>query len=433
MRGESLRPLLKLLDVGLIAVGFAAAIIAYAIFYPDNYNYLTSDELLLGFVTDVCTVWVGFELLEASGDVRFIDLLLVGTGLDMIAQAFLNYFALLTRSLFLIVAGVFVAAILLAVARLWFNAARDSSLQGTLMVGFDPLMQRLAGSLGQPVLGMVGEPSACPEGIPYLGDDSEFENVIERKRPAYILVSDTSLVRISSSILLRQRLRGVIVRTTPGLYESQLQRIYCRGSQPVDLLLSPSLSPESRILAIQAIYTNLIGLVLLIVLSPLLLAASLAIAVFSGAGPVFETVECSGFRNIPFLLLRFRTRRIGNKGGSTWIGALLSHLHLVNLPQLFNVVRGEIALFGPRPVRRVFAQRLTEIMPFYAMRLSVKPGLIGWAPRPVGLAFANELTQIEYDLYYVKHNSPQLDAELLMRTLFRGTRRLASRESSLGA
>jgi len=59
-------------------------------------------------------------------------------------------------------------------------------------------------------------------------------------------------------------------------------------------------------------------------------------------------------------------------------------------------------------------------MPFYAMRLSVKPGLTGWAPSPAGSTFANELTQIEYDLYYVKHNSPQLDVEILMRTLFGG-------------
>ena len=426
MPADRLRFLLKLLNVGLIAAGFAVAIIAYGIFYPDSYNYLTWDELLLGFVADVCTVWVGFELLEASGDVRFVDLLLVGTGLDLIAQALLNYFALLTRSLFLIVTGVFAAAILLTLARRWRGAVRNGSPKGTLVVGFDPLTQQLAGSLGQQVLGMVGDAADCPAGIHYLGDEAQFEDVMESQRPANILVSDAALARISPSLLLEQRLRGVNVRTTRGLYESQLQRIYCRGSQPVDLLLSPSLSPESRILAIQAIYTNLIGLVLLIVLSPLLFLVGLAIAVFSGAGPVFETVECSGFRNIPFLLLRFRTRRMGKKGGSTWVGSLITNLHLVNLPQLLNVVRGEMALFGPRPVRRVFARRLTQIMPFYAIRLSVKPGLIGWAPQPPGLAFANELTQIEYDLYYVKHNSPQLDAELLIRTLSGGTRPLAS-------
>ena len=418
MRVESVRPLLKLLDVVLIAAGFGAAIFAYSVFYPDNYAYLTSDEILLGFVTDVCTVWVGFQLLEATGDVHFIDLLLVGTGLDLIAQALLNYFALLTRSLFLIVAGVLVAAILLSVAWRWLHAASDGSPRGIVMVGFDPLTQQLASSLGQPVLGMVGDASACPAGILRLGEESQLEEVLESKHPAYILVSDTSLARISPSILLAQRLRGAIVRTTPGLYESQLQRIYCRGSQPVDLLLSPALSPESRTLAVQAIYTNLIGLVSLIVLSPVLLVVSLAVALFSGAGPVFEAVECSGFRNIPFLLLRFRTRRTGKTGGATWIGSLISRLHLVNLPQLFNVVRGEMALFGPRPVRRGFAQRLTEIMPFYAMRLSVKPGLVSWGPHPRTLAFANELTQIEYDLYYVKHNSPQLDVEILIRTLF---------------
>ena len=239
--------------------------------------------------------------LEASGDVHFVDLLLVGTGLDLIAQATLNYFALLTRSLFLIVAGVFAAALFLTFARRGFRAARAGLSKGTLMVGYDPLTQQLAGALGQPVLGMVGEAAVCPQGIPYLGGDSQFAEVIEQKRPAYILVSEYSRARISPAILLAQRLRGVIVRTTPGLYESQLHRIYCRGSQPVDLLLSPSLSArESRILAIQAIYTNLIGLVLLIVLSPLLLVVSLAILLFSGGGPVFETVECSGFPQYPF-------------------------------------------------------------------------------------------------------------------------------------
>jgi len=425
-----LRSLLKLLDVALIAAGFGAAILAYSILYPDNYGYLTSDELLLGFVTDVCAVWVGFELLEASGDVRFIDLALVGTGLDLIVQALLNYFALLTRSLFLIVAGVLLAAIFLTVARRLLRSVGADLRKGTLLVGCDPLTQRLAGSLGQRVFGMVGDPSACPPGIPYLGEESQLAEVIERKRPLQILVSDSYLPRISPSLLLAQRLRGVIVRTTPGLYESQLQRIYCSGSQPVDLLLSPSLSPESRTLAIQAIYTNLIGLCMLILVSPLLLAVTLAIVLFSDSGPVFETVECSGFRNIPFLLLQFRTRRMGKEGGSTGIGSLIARCHLVNLPRLFNVVRGEMALFGPRPARRVFAQRLTEIVPFYAMRLSVKPGLIGWAPPPTRLAFANELTQIEYDLYYVKHNSPQLDVEILMGTLFGNTGLLATGTSS---
>jgi len=416
---SALRPLLQLLDVVLISAGFATAIIAYRLFYPDNYAYLTSDELGLGFVTSVCTLWVAFELLEAGGEVRFIDLLLVGTGFDLIVQALLNYFQLLPRSFFLIVVGVLAAAIFLNVARSWIQAGSDSP-RGTLMVGFDPLAQQLAGSLGQPVLGMVGEASTCPPGLPFLGESSHLAEMIENKRPNYILLSETGTGRISPALLLTPRLHGVTVRTIPDLYESQLWRIYCRGSQPVDLLLSPSLSPESRTLALQSIYTNLIGLFLLIVLSPALLLVTLAVALFSDSGPIFETVECSGFRNIPFLLMRFRTRRTDKTAGLTRIGSILASLHLVNLPQLFNVVRGEMALFGPRPVRRVFARRLTEILPFYGMRFSVKPGLIGWAPKPAGLAFANELTQFEYDLYYIKHSSLQLDLEILIRTLFPG-------------
>jgi lipopolysaccharide/colanic/teichoic acid biosynthesis glycosyltransferase len=158
-------------------------------------------------------------------------------------------------------------------------------------------------------------------------------------------------------------------------------------------------------------------LALLIVLAPLIAILSLAVFLFSDRGDILEAVECSGFQNIPFLLLRFRTRHATN-GTPTAIGELLWRFHLASLPQLFNVVRGEMALFGPRPVHTAFTQRLKEILPFYAMRLSVKPGLVSWAPADR----TDELARLEYDLYYIKHGSPQLDLEILLSLLSRGAR-----------
>ena len=172
----------------------------------------------------------------------------------------------------------------------------------------------------------------------------------------------------------------------------------------MDVLLSSALRGDSRTMAIQSVYTNLIALTLLLVLSPLLLTICAAVAFFSGPGPVFESLECAGFQYIPFRLLRFRTTRLDGTGTRTAVGRMISRLHLTNLPQLVNVVRGDMALVGPRPVRSEFARYLTEAMPFHSHRFSVRPGIVGWAQMhaPKTGPLPDECCQIEYDLFYIK-------------------------------
>ena len=418
-----LRPLEELLQIALIMAGFGGALAAYRFQYPDNFAYFTSDEMFLGFVTSVSTFWIVVKLSEVSATKETIPLLIdefcMGTGLNLLVAALLNYLEVLTRSLYLIVVGGALVVLLLGISRLLLPGKKDARA-GTLMVGFDPIAHQLALALGQPILGMVGAGASCPPEIPYLGDEHQLEKVISQRHPRHILAAGPRLSRISRSALLTQRLRGVAVLEAGGLYEKLFRRVYCRAAQPMDLLLSGTLAANNRILAFQAIYTNLIGLSLLILMSPVLCLTALAVALFSGPGPVIETVECSGFYNIPFRLLRFRTTRTDGTGAATTVGSFLSRWHLANLPQLFNIVRGEMALFGPRPVRLDFTRRLTEFMPFYSMRLFVKPGLLGWAGvrMRANSSRPNELTEIEYDLYYVKEGSPILDLEILARSLF---------------
>jgi lipopolysaccharide/colanic/teichoic acid biosynthesis glycosyltransferase len=106
----------------------------------------------------------------------------------------------------------------------------------------------------------------------------------------------------------------------------------------------------------------------------------------------------------------------------TRAGRVISRLHLTNLPQLINVVRGEMALVGPRAVRQDFAYFLTGLMPFYSHRFSVKPGIMGWAQvNAAGRDMpADECLQVEYDLYYIKEGSPWLDGQILIEALKRG-------------
>jgi lipopolysaccharide/colanic/teichoic acid biosynthesis glycosyltransferase len=418
------RPLPELLQIASIAAGYASAILIYRTFYPDNFAFLTSDEVGLGFAISVAAMWSAVKLLETGNQggswARIMDEFCVGTGLNLIVDALLNYFDVLTRSLFLIVTGSLAAVLLLAIVRRLMPQIHEGVSSGILLVGYDRLAHRLASELGEPLLGVLGA-SGASGGVPPLGDCSQFEAVVEKLRPSQIVVASGGAACVPPSKLLAQRLRGIAVSETSGLYEHLLGRIYFRGFAPGELVLSQALSTNSRTLAIQAVYTNLIAMALLLVLSPVMAAAWILVAMFCGPGPVIESGEYCGFQNIPFRLMRFRTWR--RDGAPSSIGAAIARLRLDRLPQLFNIIRGEMALFGPRPVRRQFAKRLTERMPFYAMRFSVKPGLLGWAQLKLRgePARACELTEFEYDLYYIKRASPLLDLDILAGTLFGGT------------
>ncbi len=419
--------LFRLADPVLISAGFAASQAAYRVLFPENYARLTPEELAGGFLVSVVTFWAAVGLCERAGEEDSWPLLFqqfcVGTGLSMVAHAIFNYFQLLTRSFFLIVVGGLFAAILLGIAKLWiFPRIQGRAVippSGVLIVGSHPMAHALARSLGEPILGAIGSPSyGADSTIPVLGEFCQFEEIVSGRRPTHILMAGEAwTATISPSALWQLRLRGVTVSDISGLYEKMFERVYCRGLYPAEMLLSPALSADSRTMAIQAIYTNLIGLFFLIALSPVLAVTTLAVA-FSGPGPILESVECSGFQKISFRLLRFRTRKTDGRGAAARVERIISRLHLVNLPRLINIVRGEMALFGPRPIRREFARQLTEMMPFYSIRFSVKPGLLGWSQAHLAPA-VDELREIEYDMYYIKQASPLLDLEILIRMLFR--------------
>ena len=183
-------------------------------------------------------------------------------------------------------------------------------------------------------------------------------------------------------------------------------------------MLSPRLKIARSAIALQAIYTNVIGLALLVLLSPVLAAAAILVALTTACPPL-ESAECPGFQRIPFRALRFRTRR--RNGELVWPGKLLMELHLINLPQLTNVVRGEMALFGPPPVRKEIAERLSQLIPAYAHRFTVKPGILGWSQANLASALPapDESLRLGYDLYHIREESPSLDLDILFRTVFR--------------
>src|SRR6185295_17581308 len=150
------RPLAKLLDLLLVAAGFASAVWLYSVFYPDNYLFLTQGEAIGGFLISVATFWLVLRMYDGTGPedglLLLVDQFCLGTGVILILHAVLNYFQLLTRSLFLIAVGGLITAFLLAVARMLFQQRRLSPRVGVLVIGFHPLVEQLAGFLNQPVV-----------------------------------------------------------------------------------------------------------------------------------------------------------------------------------------------------------------------------------------------------------------------------------------
>ena len=170
--------------------------------------------------------------------------------------------------------------------------------------------------------------------------------------------------------------------------------------------------------------------VLLPITLPIMIVMAFLISLDGGA-PIIYRQERVGYRGQRFTLLKFRsmTKDAEKDGQAFWasindarittVGRFMRRTRIDELPQLINVLTGEMSFVGPRPERPPFVATLTDKIPFYAIRHSVKPGLTGWAQvrYTYGVNIEESVKKLEYDLYYVKNNSLLLDLLILLRTV----------------
>jgi sugar transferase (PEP-CTERM system associated) len=169
---------------------------------------------------------------------------------------------------------------------------------------------------------------------------------------------------------------------------------------------------------------------LLVLAWPIMTAAAIAIR-FEDGGPVFYRQARIGVAGRPFQLMKFRSMRTDAEadGVARWaqnnderitaIGSVIRKLRIDELPQLFNILKGDMSFVGPRPERGEFVQTLSSRWPFYFQRHSVKPGLTGWAQINFryGSSMEDSKEKLSYDLYYVKHFSIIFDVLIMLQTL----------------
>jgi len=183
--------------------------------------------------------------------------------------------------------------------------------------------------------------------------------------------------------------------------------------------------------ALDWVFNAFLSLILFTLTWPVMLITIILIKLDEGfKAPAFYTQERVGLDGEPFEIVKFRSMRLdAEKFGAqmasendpriTKIGNFLRKYRIDELPQVYNVIRGEMGFVGPRPERPEFVQSLIKNLPYYNERHNVKPGLTGWAQLkyPYGATEADSLEKLKYDLYYIKHRSFLLDLLILVRTV----------------
>ncbi len=209
-------------------------------------------------------------------------------------------------------------------------------------------------------------------------------------------------------------------------HDSIKHRIYHnRASLPIEQSIVIRLYFIIRWLS--QIMIALLALPLLVLLVPIIWLANY----ITDQGDLFYHQERIGQHGQRFSMIKFRTMVMDaeKQTGAVWaseedpritpVGRFLRQTHLDELPQLWNVFKGEMSIIGPRPERPHFVQQLTKEISFYSARHAVKPGLTGWAQVKYryGASVEDTWIKLEYDLYYIKHQGPYLDLLILLKTV----------------
>ena len=231
--------------------------------------------------------------------------------------------------------------------------------------------------------------------------------------------------------LMDARLKGVKIVELVTFLERQLGKVYSNLLNPAWIIFSEGFKQDSFRYFTKRIFDLVASSILLIIASPLYLFAVVSIWLgCEGKESIFYRQTRVGLNGVNFSLLKFRTMRSDAEleGEAVWasqddprvtkIGKFLRTYRVDELPQVYNVFRGDMSLVGPRPERPEFVDKLTEDIPFYGERHRVKPGLAGWAQMkyPYGSSVQDAIEKLNFDLYYVKHHSLIFDLVILLQT-----------------
>jgi exopolysaccharide biosynthesis polyprenyl glycosylphosphotransferase len=295
------------------------------------------------------------------------------------------------------------------------------------------LAEKLGNDPGYDVVGFVDddtEPlSQTSWSIPILGPNSAASKIVQEYSIDEVLVAYAPSWQQELMNDIARHGLAVEVRVVPSYYEAMMSSPQIGSIGDVALL--PLMIPRGKSAKIiKRAFDVMVALSGLLLLFPLTLITALAVAITS-PGPVLFTQERVGYLGKRFILFKFRTMRLDAESATgpvlsagkadqrlTPIGRWLRLVRLDEIPQLVNVLRGEMSFVGPRPERPHFVEQFSQRNPVYARRHEVRPGITGLAQLHGGY-HTDARDKLRFDLFYVSHHSILLDLSILMQTLLK--------------
>jgi exopolysaccharide biosynthesis polyprenyl glycosylphosphotransferase len=317
------------------------------------------------------------------------------------------------------------------------GAGRSGAELARALAGTPAFGNPYAGS-GYQLLGFVDDDPAKSgtevEGAPVLGDRRDLRRLVQEQEVDIVVVAITHMPQIHPDLfqaLLDCREQGVRLEAMTSAYERLTGRVPVEhAGHNLHVVLPASDSATQRLFAaakrVVDLAAGVIGLAVLGLVTP---GVALANALWS-PGPLFyrQTRAGKGGRLFQLVKLRSMVPDAEASCGAVWagedderatpVGRLLRKTRLDELPQSWNVLKGEMSLVGPRPERPEFVADLVQQVPFYQARHAVRPGITGWAQVRYGYGSSVEdaLVKLQYDLYYIKHQSVYLELSILAKT-----------------
>jgi sugar transferase (PEP-CTERM system associated) len=410
--------------------------------------FLWYDGCFARILIVVFSILIGLHFLDLYSDFRSVSktalILEIGQaiGFAFLVQALIAYLNkdwMLPRWIMIWASAL--ALISLSAWRILYDTVflRAFGAQRVLFLGLSPLVQEIASYLStHPEAGYVNlgyiddasEPGTLVHGAKVLGPVDSLAELAAGIRPDRIIVGMTERrAHMPLQTLLDLRFSGVMIEDASFAYENAKSRVSTKDLHPAQLIFSSELGPTRRGVLLQAIYSPALALLGILLSLPVMLIAALAVRLTS-RGPVLYRQIRVGKNGVPFTLYKLRSMQADaeEKTGAVWalrddprvtrVGRWLRSLRIDEIPQLWNVLRGEMSLVGPRPERPEFVKSLSEKIPFYRQRLCVRPGITGWAQvnHKYGDTVEDAIVKLEYDLYYIKHISLSLDAFIIFQT-----------------
>ena len=270
------------------------------------------------------------------------------------------------------------------------------------------------------------------KGIKVDGTIAQLNNLIEKyKAKEIILALEKENHDVLVDVISKTEGKNINLKIVPDLYEilsgqARTSQIY--GIPLIDIM--PELMPEWE-KKLKRVLDILVSLLILVITSPILVITSVAI-ILDSKGPVFFKQERMGQNGKIFNILKFRSmiNDAEKYTGPVWsqkddprvtrVGKIVRKIRIDEIPQMYNVLKGEMSLVGPRPERPFFVDKLSKEIPYYKRRLKVRPGITGWAQvkHKYDETIEDVKVKLRYDLFYIENMSIRMDFKILLRTVF---------------